>query len=403
MLATGVGNGEIFVRWAKPVADNENLDTIQFQGPYRFDLSRADGIGGSNFQVISQGVSSNSFANLNDTTFLDSGLNTQDQSYNYKVSFYAMDNELVGDSPNSSSVFLTPTPSDGSIILNWDFDVSWLNDSYKVFREDSPGNFIEIGQTTTNSFIDEGLENGVEYCYYVESSGAYSDPIYDRPLLNKSQVNCAVPRDTIPPCSPSTSTISNFCSVNAPSGTNPTFENIISWSYPSDPCSNDIEGYYIYFAPNNMDELTLIDSTFSLNDTTYVHMLGSESIAGCYAVTAFDEFRNESSLGEKTCVDNCPLYELPNVFTPNNDGQNDEFTPFLPFRFIERIDMKVFNNWGNLVFETTDPFIRWDGTDQQSGEDLAQGTYYYVCDVFEQTVGGEVKGEQLSGFIHIFR
>ena len=364
VLSTDSNNGEIFIQWAKPVSDNENLDTIQFQGPYRFDLSRAVGINGTNFQVISQGQETAFFGSLIDTIFTDISLDTETLGYNYKVSFYAMNNELVGESPISSSVFLDMTPEDGSINLSWDFNVSWLNNSYKIFREDTPGNFIEIANTTSSTYLDTGLENGIEYCYMIETSGEYSDPVYERPLINKSQIKCAVPRDTIPPCSPTSAEISNFCNTEF-GGKEPVFSNVISWSYPNDPCNIDIEGYYIYFSPTTDGDLVLIDSTSVLTDTTYVHELNNGSIAGCYVVTAFDEFRNESSLGGRSCVDNCPLYELPNVFTPNNDGQNDEYTPFLPFRFVERIDIKIFNNWGNLVFETTDPFIRWEGKDQK--------------------------------------
>jgi len=80
------------------------------------------------------------------------------------------------------------------------------------------------------------------------------------------------------------------------------------------------------------------------------------------------------------CIDNCPVYELPNVFTPNNDGSNDLFMPF-PYRFVESIDFQVFNRWGDLVFQTLDPDIFWDGTAQESGSICSSGTYYYTVQV----------------------
>ena len=58
-----------------------------------------------------------------------------------------------------------------------------------------------------------------------------------------------------------------------------------------------------------------------------------------------------------------------NVFTPNNDGQNDEFSPVrtpLPGG-----RLRVFSRWGPPVFSTTEPALRWDGTG------AAAGTYFY--------------------------
>jgi len=102
------------------------------------------------------------------------------------------------------------------------------------------------------------------------------------------------------------------------------------------------------------------------------------------------------------CVDNCPVYNLPNVFTPNDDGQNDRFIPF-PYRFIERINLQIYNRWGGLVFETSDPDINWDGTNLE-GKPLAEGVYYYGCEVYEQRLNGTVQRDKgLSGFIHIIR
>jgi gliding motility-associated-like protein len=102
-------------------------------------------------------------------------------------------------------------------------------------------------------------------------------------------------------------------------------------------------------------------------------------------------------------VDNCPKYELPNAFTPNGDNSNDLFTPFPGWRFVDHVDFQVYNQWGNLVFTATDPVLNWDGTDQQ-GKELAPGSYYFVCKVFESRVGGVVlRPDLLSGYIELVR
>jgi gliding motility-associated-like protein len=69
----------------------------------------------------------------------------------------------------------------------------------------------------------------------------------------------------------------------------------------------------------------------------------------------------------------CPT--LVNVFTPNNDGFNDEliFQDLGPWNY----ELTIFNRWGQIVFETNSPKgIYWDGR-SPAGAILPQGTYFY--------------------------
>ena len=65
---------------------------------------------------------------------------------------------------------------------------------------------------------------------------------------------------------------------------------------------------------------------------------------------------------------------VPNVFTPNGDGRNDEFR--VMYRSIVEFDCWVYNRWGKLVYHWTDPAKGWDGT--INGHPAAEGAYYYV-------------------------
>ncbi len=59
---------------------------------------------------------------------------------------------------------------------------------------------------------------------------------------------------------------------------------------------------------------------------------------------------------------------------------------------------------GNLIFETTSPDINWDGKDQKSSKELPTAVFYYVCEVYYNTINGEMKLEKpLSGYIHLIR
>ena len=128
------------------------------------------------------------------------------------------------------------------------------------------------------------------------------------------------------------------------------------------------------------------------------------SLAGCYRVVAIDLFDNESRQNVQVCVESCLQYELPNAFTPSNDGMNDLFTPRPGYRFVSRVDFYAFNRWGNEVFQTEDPLINWDGIDSKSGKALPEDVYYYTCKVYEQTLGGTAQlQKELSGYIHLIR
>ena len=98
-----------------------------------------------------------------------------------------------------------------------------------------------------------------------------------------------------------------------------------------------------------------------------------------------------------------PVYELPNVFTPNGDGFNDVFVPMsITPELINHVEMHIFNRWGRFVYDTEDIFINWDGTIGDSGQPCSTGTYFYVCDVEMQTPEGPVS-KRLQGCIMIIR
>jgi gliding motility-associated-like protein len=76
-------------------------------------------------------------------------------------------------------------------------------------------------------------------------------------------------------------------------------------------------------------------------------------------------------------------YDVPNIFTPNNDGQNDDFVMF--DTIFKSYDLLVFNRWGNKVYELNNgngTFL-WDGTNK-SKTPLENGQYfYYLVGEFE--------------------
>jgi hypothetical protein len=114
---TSATAGTMFLAWSKP----DDFDTLIYTGPFRYDIYRSNGFAGSVYSF----VSSNS--GLNDTTFTDTGLNTSGGPWHYRIDLmYAAGGTnytLFSSSYPASSVFLSITPSDQSLLLEWDYNV----------------------------------------------------------------------------------------------------------------------------------------------------------------------------------------------------------------------------------------------------------------------------------------
>ena len=69
--------------------------------------------------------------------------------------------------------------------------------------------------------------------------------------------------------------------------------------------------------------------------------------------------------------------ELPNVFTPNGDGKNDEFAP-MNERFLGPCaQLSIYNRYGQRMFESLGNNLHWDGY-SFAGEPASDGVYFYV-------------------------
>ncbi|GIV28826.1 MAG: hypothetical protein KatS3mg027_2640 [Bacteroidia bacterium] len=96
------------------------------------------------------------------------------------------------------------------------------------------------------------------------------------------------------------------------------------------------------------------------------------------------------------------MVQIPNVFTPNNDGVNDVFS--IKVEGAKEISVSVYNRWGILLTEysntiTVSPAIidLWDGR-TTSGEKVSDGVYFYVINVTDM----QDKQYKYNGTIHVF-
>ncbi len=87
---------------------------------------------------------------------------------------------------------------------------------------------------------------------------------------------------------------------------------------------------------------------------------------------------------------------VPNVFSPNGDGHNDQFG--LIYVGITSVDMEIMNRWGQLVGRIQRVGQEWDGR-TPSGENVPEGTYFFVL----KANGADGKRYDLNGTVTLLR
>jgi gliding motility-associated-like protein len=70
---------------------------------------------------------------------------------------------------------------------------------------------------------------------------------------------------------------------------------------------------------------------------------------------------------------------IPNVFTPNNDGDHDTWEIQNLNAFYPNVSVDVFSKWGTLVYSSSGYPAAWDGS--KNGKEVPAATYYYVIDL----------------------
>jgi len=120
-----------------------------------------------------------------------------------------------------------------------------------------------------------------------------------------------------------------------------------------------------------------------------------------YTVSVIDEYGCESTDSMRiTTFDIAHVY-IPNAFTPNGDGINDFFQIFGPgvtVVYMPVFNVKVFDRWGEMVYESSDPDFRWDG----SYRGVVLPSDVYVYEMYFSLVGN-ADGQHHKGSVTIIR
>lgn len=396
VTVTSTTAGEMFVAWAQPDRDTTGF----FVEPFTYTLYRADDISGpANYIQLASNIP------FDDTTYTDTGLNTSDMGYRYKVEVYDNNGTFVAEGNEGSSVYLSVNAGDKEIRLTWSEFVPWSNSEYTIYRLD-PGapTYTQIAVVQGNggslhTYTDTGLNNFEEYCYYVQSYGGYTAPDIKFPLENDSEEKCATPTDLTPPCIDATlyDTLSECQSYHLQ----------ILWQDGDSLCAGDLAYHTIYLAEGENQpfrQIARVDTPANGFDfTPGAFGMDPPSIAFCFGITATDSLGNESEM-LTWCFDNCPTYEIENVFTPNNDGFNDWFGIYRD-RSMKVSQAVIYDRWGSEVWSSTnvtDPHEIWDGRDNK-GRNAPDGVYYYYIRFDQDRLVGDFPRPPIVGHVTLLR
>jgi gliding motility-associated-like protein len=118
--------------------------------------------------------------------------------------------------------------------------------------------------------------------------------------------------------------------------------------------------------------------TSYLNDPNIANPVSQPEEPVVYTLYAANFWGCRDTATVKVAIDYNMSEYIPNAFSPNGDGLNDEFKVF-SVRYQKLLEFRVFNRWGREVFSTTDINKGWDGNYQGTPQEM--GIYNYIIRV----------------------
>ncbi|RDB06286.1 T9SS type B sorting domain-containing protein [Runella aurantiaca] len=143
----------------------------------------------------------------------------------------------------------------------------------------------------------------------------------------------------------------------------------LKWS-PESPFSTAVNTYTI----EKLNENGQVVATYPAGNTTEWPMdISDNDVEVVYRVRA-TSVNGQTSLSNAISYGRTVKLFVPDTFSPNNDGLNDTFD--IKGQLINKLEITVYDRWGNVLYNTKDLTKGWDGTDV-NGRELSPGFYTY--------------------------
>ncbi|GBL35200.1 hypothetical protein EMGBS15_07950 [Filimonas sp.] len=123
---------------------------------------------------------------------------------------------------------------------------------------------------------------------------------------------------------------------------------------------------YLWSPATYLDGVTIPNPTSTPLDIQFYVLQVTNDSSGCV--------RTDTVIVKTECTD----IHMPNVFNPTSDIASNRNFGLLNNNIVKLEYFKIFNRWGQLVFETTDPGKKWDGT--YKNIELQPDNYVWIID-----------------------
>lgn len=172
--------------------------------------------------------------------------------------------------------------------------------------------------------------------------------------------------------------------------------------FTSDPSMTLITESMVYF-DNLSNDATIFNWTifdqnpyFTSTNENISYTFGN---VGTFAVQliASNSYGCVDTIVKSVYIDSDYTFYIPNSFTPNGDGFNDIFQPL--GEGIQNFNMKIFDRWGGLVFESKDINTGWSGFQEDKSDYLKESVYIYKINIFDKYG----KSHEYQGYITVIR
>ena len=162
----------------------------------------------------------------------------------------------------------------------------------------------------------------------------------------------------------------------------------VTAGFPVNLATNSTQSYQVlsWLPESQFPDQTALSQSFTIIDTSKTYSVIAESANGC-----IDTASVTVTVGTNTG----DLF-IPNAFTPNGDGKNDLFKVY--GSSINQLELRIFSQWGQLLFESKDQQKGWDGT--YGGHPQPTGVYLYAVKV---TLYGQTSPIIRKGSLNLIR
>jgi gliding motility-associated-like protein len=178
----------------------------------------------------------------------------------------------------------------------------------------------------------------------------------------------------------------------------------ISWT-PYINALTTIDQYNLYRIDE--DGSNILVGSFDNTTTSAIDLVdfaALNQLQACYFVEAVNTFTapdgttvDVSSFSNRACASQDARVYVPTAFSPNSDGRNDEFFPYLQYGAPAEYQLDIYDRWGGLRFRSTDINQGWDG--MTKGREAPTGLYLYH--LYLRQANGSVT--EMTGEVNLLR